>query len=66
MKKIFFVLISLLLLSFNTCDDNPVNGDDVKPGRRDYVWELDSLQKISPNDYEFVKNEISSAIDKLL
>ena len=51
MKKIFFVLISLLLLSFNTCDDNPVNGDDVKPGRRDYVWELDSLQKISPNDY---------------
>jgi hypothetical protein len=43
MKKIFLAIISLTLISFNTCDDNPVNGDDLKPGRRDYVWTADTL-----------------------
>jgi len=43
MKKIFFAFILLTLLFFNTCDDNPVNGDDLKPGRRDYTWTVDTL-----------------------
>jgi len=43
MKKIFFTFISLMMLSFNTCDENPVNGDDVKPGRRDYTWTVDTI-----------------------
>lgn len=43
MKKIFLAFVSLTLISFNTCDDNPVNGDNVKPGRRDYTWTIDTL-----------------------
>jgi hypothetical protein len=48
MKKIFLAIISLTLISFNTCDDNPVNGDNVKPGRRDYSWRVDTID--SPNN----------------
>lgn len=43
MKKIFLAFITLTLISFNTCEDNPVNGDDTKPGRRDYIWEIDTI-----------------------
>jgi hypothetical protein len=43
MKKIFLAFILLTLISFNTCDENPVNGDNVKPGRRDYTWTIDTL-----------------------
>lgn len=43
MKKILFVIISLMMLSLSTCDENPVNGDNVKPGRRDYTWTVDTL-----------------------
>jgi len=43
MKKIFLAFILLTLLSFNTCDENPVNGDNIKPGRRDYVWTVDTI-----------------------
>ena len=44
MKKLFFAFNLLTLLSFNTCDDNPVNGDNVKPGRRDYTWTVDTVK----------------------
>lgn len=38
----FFGLILIILL--NTCAENPINGDDnVPPGRRDYVWTVDTL-----------------------
>lgn len=43
MKKICLAVISLTLLSLNTCDENPVNGDNIKPGRRDYIWIMDTL-----------------------
>ena len=43
MKKILLAIITLTLLSLNTCDENPVNGDNVKPGRRDYVWTVDTI-----------------------
>jgi len=43
MKKIFLAFITLTLISLNTCDENPVNGDNVKPGRRDYIWTEDTL-----------------------
>ncbi|MCE7858000.1 MAG: hypothetical protein DYG97_15970, partial [Ignavibacteria bacterium CHB3] len=39
----FLAFISLTLISLNTCDENPVNGDNIKPGRRDYVWTVDTL-----------------------
>lgn len=31
------------MLSLSTCDENPVNGDNLKPGRRDYTWTVDTL-----------------------
>jgi hypothetical protein len=43
MKKIFWILISISLVTSNTCDNNPVDADEVKPGRRDYVWIVDTL-----------------------
>jgi hypothetical protein len=43
MKMLFLIFISLTILAFSTCDDNPVNGDDTKPGRRDYTWTVDTL-----------------------
>lgn len=46
MKKLFLVVF--LLLAISTCDENPVNGDNVTPGRRDYIWTVDTLY--SPNN----------------
>jgi hypothetical protein len=43
MKKIILILLSTILLTQNSCDDNPVNGNDIQPGRRDYVWTVDTL-----------------------
>ena len=46
MKKniFFFYLISLLLafISFNSC--NTTEPDELKPGRRDYTWIVDTLK----------------------
>ncbi|HSW56746.1 MAG TPA: hypothetical protein VLH59_16810 [Ignavibacteriaceae bacterium] len=42
-KKVLLSLISLIFLTLNTCDENPINGDDTKPGRRDYTWKIDTL-----------------------
>lgn len=40
LTKIFFICATLIL--FNTCDSSePV--DDLKPGRRDYVWTVDTI-----------------------
>ncbi len=47
MKKICLAVISLTLLSLSTCDENPVNGDNVKPGRRDYTWTVDTLDGLN-------------------
>jgi len=41
--KLFWSLLSITFLVLNTCDDNPINGDNVKPGRRDYTWTVDTL-----------------------
>jgi hypothetical protein len=43
MKKLIPALFLVTIFSFITCDDNPVNGDDTKPGRRDYTWTVDTL-----------------------
>jgi hypothetical protein len=51
MKKIFLAIITLTLISFNTCDDNPVNGDNVIPGRRDYTWTVDTLAGLNSPRY---------------
>lgn len=32
-----------ILLTLNTCNNNPVTPDDIKPGRRDYVWTVDTI-----------------------
>jgi hypothetical protein len=41
---LFSALITSLLCLF--CDENPVNGNNTQPGRRDYTWTIDSI------DYE--------------
>jgi hypothetical protein len=51
MKKIFLAFILITLISFNTCDDNPVNSNNVKPGRRDYVWTVDTLDGLNSPRY---------------
>ena len=43
MKKLFLVLSFFVILSFYTCDENPIKVDDMKPGRRDYVWTVDTI-----------------------
>ena len=62
MKKIILIFIATIVVMLNTCSDNPVNpGDNVPPGRRDYVWTVDTIDipfstirrlwGISPNDF---------------
>lgn len=43
MKILFALSLAILLFLLNTCSENPVNGDDVQPGRRDYTWTVDTL-----------------------
>jgi hypothetical protein len=38
-----FLLFVLFILLTLTCNNNPVIPDDVKPGKRDYVWSIDSV-----------------------
>ncbi len=57
MKKNYFALlyrvalffISPLLFASLSCNDNPTTHDDIKPGRRDYTWTVDTL-KANPGD----------------
>ena len=39
----FLILLFLLILTSLTCNNNPVIPDDTKPGKRDYVWNIDSV-----------------------
>ena len=50
MNKILFLIAVAALILISNCSDNPVNGDDnIAPGRRDYVWTVDTLDGlISP------------------
>jgi len=44
MKKLYVVLTLLIIILLNTCNDNPVNpSDNIPPGRRDYVWTVDTI-----------------------
>jgi hypothetical protein len=43
MKKIFLLAVFAVTLVLGTCSENPVSNDDLKPGRRDYVWTVDTL-----------------------
>lgn len=40
--SIICLTIVLVSISFNSCDDSPTEPEN-KPGRRDYVWEVDTL-----------------------
>ncbi|MFA3784183.1 hypothetical protein ABRY23_14075 [Melioribacteraceae bacterium 4301-Me] len=42
LRKIFLVTISIWLI-LNSCNSNPVIPPEIQPGRRDYVWEIDTL-----------------------
>lgn len=42
MKKLLLILFSFCLLALSTCNENPLV-DDLQPGRRDYNWEIDTL-----------------------
>ncbi len=46
MKKLIF--LSCFLFALNTCSENPVTDDTPKPGRRDYLWTVDTLD--TPNN----------------
>lgn len=35
-------LVSIIIL--NTCDTTEPPKDEIEPGRRDYVWEVDTLE----------------------
>lgn len=45
LHKIFFVIITITL--FNTCNTTEPPTDELKPGRRDYVWTIDTID--TPN-----------------
>jgi hypothetical protein len=42
-KIIFFSLFALLLFINADCKDDPIKPVDIKPGRRDYIWTVDTL-----------------------
>lgn len=47
----FFFFISLLLLIFNlSC--NTTEPEDIKPGRRDYIWTVDTLKPPESHQYD--------------
>jgi hypothetical protein len=37
------ILLVLIILLTLTCNNNPIKPDEDKPGRRDYVWEIDTI-----------------------
>jgi len=44
MKKLILLLSLSIIITLNTCTENPINGDDnIPPGRRDYIWTVDTL-----------------------
>jgi len=40
---VIFLIISIALFSFSSCDGPVDPYDQLKPGRRDYVWEVDTI-----------------------
>jgi len=53
MKRVKYnlILASIFLLTSFSCDTTEPPIDNIPPGRRDYVWTVDTLGKITPNDY---------------
>lgn len=54
MKNAALFFLFIQLLSISSCNNNPVEpGEDIQPGRRDYVWTIDTLKvsagKSTPN-----------------
>lgn len=48
---LLFPLIAIITF-LNTCTENPINGDNnIPPGRRDYVWAIDTIQSGSIQTY---------------
>lgn len=44
MKNIFFLSLSIFLFALNTCSENPITDETLQPGRRDYVWTVDTIK----------------------
>ena len=42
--KSLFVLLTLFILTLNSCKHNPVEPGINEPGRRDYTWTRDTLR----------------------
>ena len=51
-KKIFVVVISLVVLILNSCNSNPLEAP-IAPGRRDYTWTRDTL-RADPLGFQFL------------
>ncbi len=39
--RVALFFICPLLFASLSCNDNPTNHDEIKPGRRDYTWTVD-------------------------
>lgn len=48
-----FLINTIILFSFISCNDSPVEPEQLTPGRRDYTWSVDTLKT-------FIGNEINS------
>lgn len=50
-QRILLAAACSILLIINSCKDDPVSWEDnLEPGRRDYVWTIDTLENIAPNN----------------
>lgn len=45
-KLKYFIPLFLFILITLTCNNNPVTPEEIKPGRRDYVWTVDTLNNL--------------------
>ena len=49
MKKIIYIIFIILFLLISlSCNNNPVNPPEAQPGRRDYVWNIDTISSYDP------------------
>jgi hypothetical protein len=46
-KNIFFILLLVTQIIFISCENNPLVYPEVQPGRRDYVWTVDTISIFS-------------------
>ena len=46
-RKIFLIIAASILIIFTACSENGIGPKPIEPGRRDYVWTVDTIQIFS-------------------